>query len=420
MRRGADGSGAEHRFDDLLDDPDAYRAWLEPLLVQLHRVLAATGSLFLHLDHRMSAHARIALDAVFGRDGFRNEIVWRYGLGGRAPANAFARKHDVLLFYARGPGNTFHRLRGDVTPAMAAKYAHEDAHGRYQRAHGRRYYLKGGKPFDSVWDIPSIAPTARERTGYPTQKPLALLERVMAATTDPGRARDRPLRRQRHDGRRSTATGPPLHRGRQLAAGALGDLRAPRARGTGAARAGRARLLPLILGPLVSTIGRRETRARWRTSVSARMESGHPAGECMYQYSRAIFLAVKDLVDESQPGVSRVEAQRRVLAACEAAVERLAADPRYFARPTRSLFEEIRRYFPITQQARVYVAVDEVISRVVEAAEAELQRRSDLLGRCRALTRKGQPCQRGAMPESEYCPSHAHLDERIAAGFVAA
>ena len=118
--------------------------------------------------------------------------------------------------------------------------------------------------------------------------------------------------------------------------------------------------------------------------------------------------------------MSRVEAQRRVLAACEAAVERLAADPRYFARPTRSLFEEIRRYFPITQQARVYVAVDEVISRVVEAAEAELQRRSDLLGRCRALTRKGQPCQRGAMPESEYCPSHAHLDERIAAGFVAA
>ena len=60
---------------------------------------------------------------VFGRDCFRNEIVWRYGLGGRAPANAFARKHDVLLFYARGPANTFHRLRGEVTPAMAAKYA---------------------------------------------------------------------------------------------------------------------------------------------------------------------------------------------------------------------------------------------------------------------------------------------------------
>jgi site-specific DNA-methyltransferase (adenine-specific) len=178
--------GRGHRYDDPLDDPGDYCAWLEPHLLELHRVLAPTGSLFLHLDHRMSAHARIALDAVFGRDGFRNEIVWRYGLGGRAPANAFARKHDVLLFYARGPSNVFHRLRGDVTAAMAAKYAHSDEHGRYQNAHGRRYYLKGGKPFDSVWEIASIAPTSAERTGYPTQKPLALLERVIAATTDQG------------------------------------------------------------------------------------------------------------------------------------------------------------------------------------------------------------------------------------------
>ena len=186
VRRAADGAGVEHRYDDRLDDPDAYRAWLEPHLAELHRVLAPSGSLFVHLDHRMSAYARIALDGVFGRDGFRNEIIWRYGLGGRAPANAFARKHDVLLFYARGPANTFHRLRGAITPAMEAKYAHADEHGRYQHSYGRRYYLKGGKPFDSVWDIPSISPTAAERCGYPTQKPLALLERVIAATTDAG------------------------------------------------------------------------------------------------------------------------------------------------------------------------------------------------------------------------------------------
>jgi site-specific DNA-methyltransferase (adenine-specific) len=186
VRRAGGGGGVEHRYDDLLDDPEAFRAWLEPHLAGFRRILAPTGSLFLHLDHRMSAYARIALDAVFGRASFRNEIVWRYGLGGRAPADAFARKHDVLLFYARGPGNTFHRLRGAITPAMAAKYAHADEHGRYQNAHGRRYYLKGGKPFDSVWDIPSISPTAGERVGYPTQKPLALLERVIGATTDPG------------------------------------------------------------------------------------------------------------------------------------------------------------------------------------------------------------------------------------------
>jgi site-specific DNA-methyltransferase (adenine-specific) len=186
VRSAADSGGVEHRYDDRLHDPDAYRAWLEPHLAELHRVLAPSGSLFLHLDHRMSAYARIALDGVFGRDRFRNEIIWRYGLGGRAPSNAFARKHDVLLFYARGPANTFHRLRGAITPAMEAKYTHADEHGRYQHSYGRRYYLKGGKPFDSVWDIPSISPTSAERSGYPTQKPLALLERVIAATTDAG------------------------------------------------------------------------------------------------------------------------------------------------------------------------------------------------------------------------------------------
>ncbi|HEY3614007.1 MAG TPA: site-specific DNA-methyltransferase [Gaiellales bacterium] len=186
VRRAADASGLVRSYDDGLEEPADYVAWLEPQLAEMHRALAASGSLFLHLDHRMSAYARVALDRVFGRAAFRNEIVWHYGLGGRAPVNAFARKHDVLLFYARGPANTFHRLRGGITPAMAAKYAHEDEHGRYQNAHGRRYYLKGGKPFDSVWELPSIAPTAAERVGYPTQKPLALLERIVLATTDPG------------------------------------------------------------------------------------------------------------------------------------------------------------------------------------------------------------------------------------------
>ena len=137
----------------------------------------------------------------------------------------------------------------------------------------------------------------------------------------------------------------------------------------------------------------------------------------MYQYSRAIFLAVKDLVDDSQPGVGRVEAQRRVLAACEAAVERLAADPRYFARPTRSLFEEIRRYFPITQQAQVAWAVSEGIGAAVDFIEEQIESGAydGGVSRCRATTRKGKPCQRAPLPEREYCPSHQHLETRKAA-----
>jgi site-specific DNA-methyltransferase (adenine-specific) len=150
-------------------------------------VLRETGSIFLHVDWRLSHRARIALDELFGEQCFRNEIVWHYGLGGGAPHDAFARKHDTILFYARSGAALFHAERGAVTPAMAAKYAYVDEEGRrYQNAHGKRYYLRGGKRLDDVWAIPALAPTARERVGWPTQKPLALLERIVRAASGPG------------------------------------------------------------------------------------------------------------------------------------------------------------------------------------------------------------------------------------------
>ena len=135
----------------------------------------------------------------------------------------------------------------------------------------------------------------------------------------------------------------------------------------------------------------------------------------MYHYSRAIFLAIKDLVDPVPETVSAEEARRRVLVACEQTISRLAEDPRYFARPARSLFEEIRHYFPITQQARVFCAVEQVVALAVEHIRRELERMSDLENRCRATTRKGRPCQRTPLPERDYCPSHQHLEERLTA-----
>ena len=176
-----------HAFDDVFASTRAYVEWLRPRLAELHRVLAETGSIFLHIDHRTTHHVRLLLDDVFGADAFRNEIIWRYGLGGRAPANAFARKHDSILFYARGRTNTFAAPRGEVTPAMRAKYRHIDEVGeRYMHAHGRRYPLRGGKRLDDVWEIATIAPTSGERVGYPTQKPLALLERIVLAASNAG------------------------------------------------------------------------------------------------------------------------------------------------------------------------------------------------------------------------------------------
>ena len=180
-------SAAAASFVDRFASPERYVEWLRPRVVELHRVLGVRGSIFLHIDHRTTHHVRLLLDEVFGRDRFRNEIIWRYGLGGRAPGRAFARKHDSILFYARGHENAFDPPRGAVTEAMQRKYRHVDAGGRrYMNAHGRRYYLQGGKLLDAVWEIPSIGPTARERVGYPTQKPLALLERIVLAASKPG------------------------------------------------------------------------------------------------------------------------------------------------------------------------------------------------------------------------------------------
>ena len=164
----------------------AYLDWLRPCLVAFHRLLRPTGTLYVHLDWHAVHYVKLELDRIFGADHFLNEVIWHYGLGAARSRSHFLRKHDTLLVYRRGATATFHVLRGPVTRAMAAKYRHEDERGRYMHSRGRRYYLKGGKPLDSVWEIPSIAATATERLGYPTQKPEALLERVVGASSNPG------------------------------------------------------------------------------------------------------------------------------------------------------------------------------------------------------------------------------------------
>jgi hypothetical protein len=138
----------------------------------------------------------------------------------------------------------------------------------------------------------------------------------------------------------------------------------------------------------------------------------------MYQYSRAIYRSIKDLIDPYVDPATQLEYRRAVLAACEEAVERLARDPRYFARPERTLFQDIRRYFPITQQAQVAWAVTEGIGAAVEFIEQQIEAGAFDGGvtRCHATTRKGKPCQRAPLPDRQYCPSHQHLETaRVAA-----
>jgi hypothetical protein len=138
----------------------------------------------------------------------------------------------------------------------------------------------------------------------------------------------------------------------------------------------------------------------------------------MYQYSRAIYQSIKDLVDPYVEPEVQLQYRQAVLAACEHTMERLARDPHYFARPDRALFQDIRRYFPITAQAQVAWAVSEGVSAAVAFIEEqiELGALDGGVARCRATTRKGKPCQRTPLPEREYCPSHQHLErEPVAA-----
>ena len=133
----------------------------------------------------------------------------------------------------------------------------------------------------------------------------------------------------------------------------------------------------------------------------------------MYQYSRAIYQSIKDLVDPYVEPEVQLRYRQAVLTACEQTMERLTRDPHYFARPDRALFQDIRRYFPITAQAQVAWAVTEGVSAAVVFIEEQIEAGAldGGVARCRATTRKGKPCQRTPLPEREYCPSHQHLEQ---------
>ena len=139
---------------------------------------------------------------------------------------------------------------------------------------------------------------------------------------------------------------------------------------------------------------------------------------CMYQYSRAIYRSIKDLIDPYVEPETQLEYRREVLAACEQTMERLARDPHYFANPDKSLFQDIRRYFPITQQAQVAWAVNEGVGAEVAFVDEQIEAGAfdGGVARCRATTRKGKACQRTPLPDRDYCPSHQHLEStRVAA-----
>ena len=134
----------------------------------------------------------------------------------------------------------------------------------------------------------------------------------------------------------------------------------------------------------------------------------------MYQFSRAIYRELADEILEDPLSAMPYANHERVLRACEAAIERLATDRYYFARPARSLFLEIRMHFPMATQRKVFVVIERYMSLADEFLRVSPTAGFEILGTplaCRASTRKGTPCRRTPLPHNGYCPSHQHLAE---------
>jgi len=147
----------------LLGDSDmlAYLSMMAPRLIEMRRVLKPTGSLYLHCDQTASAHLRILMDSIFDTANFLNNVVWLHGLGGSS-ARYWPKKHDDILWYSREPGQQY--FEAPMVPA---------------RSNAMKDQMKKAPDW---WDIPTINNMAKERLGYPTQKPEALLERIIASS----------------------------------------------------------------------------------------------------------------------------------------------------------------------------------------------------------------------------------------------
>ncbi len=166
LAKQAGGSGYGDQFDDFL-------GFLRPRLIEAHRVLSPKGSLFFHIDYREVHYCKVMLDEIFGRDCFQNEIIWAYDYGARA-TKRWPAKHDNILWYTKHPTRyTFNLNESDRIPYMAPGLV------------GAEKAARGKTPTD-VWWHTIVSPTGKEKTGYATQKPLGILERIVRVHSNPG------------------------------------------------------------------------------------------------------------------------------------------------------------------------------------------------------------------------------------------
>ena len=160
----------ESAFDDRFED---FPEFIEPKLREAYRLLSPTGALFLHIDYREAHYCKVMLDNIFGRASFINEIIWAYDYGARSKRR-WSAKHDNILWYVKDPGNyTYRYVDVDRIPYMAPGLV------------GPEKAARGKTPTD-VWWQTIVSPNGKEKTGYPTQKPIAILNRIVRVHSNLG------------------------------------------------------------------------------------------------------------------------------------------------------------------------------------------------------------------------------------------
>ena len=171
----------EKQYTDIWTN-DEYLQFMYERLILMKELLADNGSIYLHCDPTAGHYIKVMMDEVFGNENFRNEVVWCYR-GGGAPSNSFARKHDILLFYAKGKSNTYNK---QYVPYSEASQNLVQSRGGVS-IDGRERDLERGASMPDWWsDINSLQTWSPQRLNYPTQKPEALIERIIKASSNPG------------------------------------------------------------------------------------------------------------------------------------------------------------------------------------------------------------------------------------------
>lgn len=186
--------GKEYEFSDIWGSRNEYIFFMRERLLEIKRILKESGTVFLHCDSTASHYLRVLLDEIFGEDNFRSEIIWSYKRWSNSKKGLLAG-HQTIFLYSKTSKYKFNTIYCNYSPTtnldqiLQERVRNEDGKASYKRDMSGNIVIgkeKRGVPLSDVWEIPFLNPKAKERTGYPTQKPIELLERIIKISTDEG------------------------------------------------------------------------------------------------------------------------------------------------------------------------------------------------------------------------------------------